>query len=385
MTRVLVAPDSLKGSLSAAAVAAAIATGVHRADPTAEVIERPMADGGEGTMAILLEVWGGEPVVVATVDPRGRPMEAAYGRVGTSGGMAVVEFAAAGGLPLVDDAPDPLAADSWGTGMLLRHALEHGVGELVVCLGGSASTDGGAGILRALGARLLDATGAELAPGGGALINLDRVELDGLLDIARRARWTLACDVTNPLLGRTGAAAAFGPQKGATPHQVDRLDEGLGRLAEALAAAGCSRVHHVPGAGAAGGAAGGLAAVFAADPAPGADLVADAVGLDEALAGVDLVITAEGRIDEQSAAGKVVGTVARRAQRAGVPAIGLAGAVAGDLAELHTLGLAAAFSFADRPLSLAQSTAQAAELLEKAAEQVIRLFQASSARMLPDS
>ncbi|MDQ3782789.1 MAG: glycerate kinase, partial [Actinomycetota bacterium] len=197
MTRVLVAPDSLKGSLSAAAVAGAIAAGVRRADTFAEVIERPMADGGEGTMAILLEVWGGEPIVVATVDPLGRPMEATYGRVGAGvGGTAVVELAAAGGLPLIGDAPDPLAADSWGTGVLLRHALEHGAAELVVCLGGSASTDGGAGILRALGARLLDTTGTELAPGGGALVDLDRVELDGLLGEARRARWTLACDVT---------------------------------------------------------------------------------------------------------------------------------------------------------------------------------------------
>ncbi|MBA2338291.1 MAG: glycerate kinase, partial [Acidimicrobiia bacterium] len=203
MIRVLVAPDSLKGSLSAAAVAAAIAAGVRRADPFAEVIERPMADGGEGALAILLEVWGGESVAVATVDPLGRPMEATYGRVnaagvGGSGGTAVVEFAAAGGLPLVGDAPDPVAADSWGTGLLLRHALEHGAEKLVVCLGGSASTDGGAGILRALGVRLLDAAGAELAPGGGTLVDLDRVDLGGLMDAARRARWTLACDVTNP-------------------------------------------------------------------------------------------------------------------------------------------------------------------------------------------
>jgi glycerate 2-kinase len=375
MTRVVVAPDSLKGSLDAFAAAAAISAGVRRADPSIELVEVPMADGGEGTAAVLRSVWGGELVSIDTLDPLGRHLAAPYLR--TPDGRAVVEFAAAGGLPLVSDAPDALRADSRGTGILLHHAIEHGATEVVVCLGGSASTDGGAGAFASLGARFLDADGRHLPPGGGSLARLDRVDLDGLVDGFRRVLWTLLCDVTNPMVGPTGAAASFGPQKGASADDVVLLDAGLARLADALETAGCPPVRHLRGAGAAGGAGGGLAAVTGAALLQGAEVVAAAVRLDEAIDRADLVITAEGRIDSQSAAGKVVGAVARHAGALGVPVVGLAGSVAPGFDPAATLGLAATVPIAGGPVGEAEAMTRAGELLTLAAERSVQLLGAS--------
>ena len=369
MTKVVVAPDSLKGSLDAFAAAAAIGAGVRRADPSIEVVEVPMADGGEGTVAVLRSAWGGAPLSVDTLDPLGRHLVAAYLR--TSDGRAVVELAASGGLPLVSDALDPLRADSRGTGILLRHAIEHGATEVVICLGGSASTDGGAGVLASLGARFLDAGGRDLPPGGGMLARLDRVDLAGLVDGFRRVRWTLLCDVTNPMVGPAGSAASFGPQKGATADDIALLDAGLTRLADALEEVGCPPVRHRSGAGAAGGAGGGLAAVTGADLVPGAEVVAAAVRLDDAIGGADLVFTAEGRIDAQSAAGKVVGAVARHARARGVPVVGLAGSVAPGFDPVATLGLAAVEMLGGGRLGVAESMARAGELLAEAAAEAV--------------
>jgi glycerate kinase len=370
MTRIVVAPDSLKGSLSTFEAVSAIASGVRRTLPDSEVIEVPMADGGEGTVAVLSAVWGGERLVVDTLDPRGRPMAASYVRLGD--GRAVVEVAAAGGLPIVADAPDAVGADSRGTGILLHHAVEHGATEVVLGLGGSASTDGGAGALTSLGARLLDAAGTVLTCGGGALPDLDRVDLDGILPTARRARWTLLCDVANPLVGPGGSAVTFGPQKGATAEDVARLDQGLHRLADALAEAGCRRVHHLPGAGAAGGIAGGLAAVFDAELLPGAEVVADVVGLDQALGAADLVITAEGRIDATSAGGKVVGVVARRAARFGVPVLALCGSTDSGFDAARAMGLAGIEVVGGGRLTLAESMRDGGTLLAETAAEAVR-------------
>ena len=285
----------------------------------------------------------------------------------------MVELAAAGGLPLVSDALDPLRADS-GDRILLHHAIVHGATEVMVCLGGSASTDGGAGALTALGARFVDAGGQPLSPGGGSLARLNRVDLDGLIDGFRHVQWTLLCDVTNPMVGADGAAASFGPQKGATPDDIALLDAGLARLADALEEAGCPPVRHRSGAGAAGGAGGGLAAVTGAELLRGAEVVAKAVGLDEAIDGADLVITAEGRIDAQSAAGKVVGAVARHARALGVPAVGLAGSVASGFDPVATLGLAATLTIAGGAVGEAEAMGRAGELLTLAAERAMRLL-----------
>ncbi|WP_233359211.1 glycerate kinase [Thermomonospora amylolytica] len=369
----VVAPDSFKGSLDAAAVCAAVEEGVRRARPDAEVLRVPMADGGEGTLDCFLGALGGTEVRLECADPLGRPVRARYGLSG-DGRSAVVELAAASGLPLVaEDERDPLRADTSGTGALIADAVRRGAREVLVCLGGSATSDGGTGLLRALGVRFLDAGGRELPPGGGPLARLADIDDSGVPEAVRATRLRVACDVTNPMVGPDGAAAVFGPQKGATPEQVRELDAALGRLADVIAARFGVRVHDLPGAGAAGGACGGLVGVLGAETAPGGDLVADLVGLDAAVAGADLVITGEGRLDAQSAAGKVVSVVAGRAARAGAPVVALAGAVAGPLAELHARGLTAAFSIADGPRTLAEMTADAGRLLADAAEQAVRL------------
>ncbi|WP_067465297.1 glycerate kinase [Actinomadura macra] len=372
--RVVIAPDSFKGSLSAAAVCAAIEAGVRRAAPAADVVAVPMADGGEGTLDCFLAARGGVPVEVAATDPLGRPVTARYALSG-DGSSAVVELAAASGLPLVEDVPpDPLGASSTGTGELIADAVRRGARDVLVCVGGSASTDGGAGLLGALGMRFLDVSGGGLPPGGAALARLERIDDSGVPAEVRATRVRVACDVTNPLVGPSGAAAVFGPQKGATPAQVRELDAALTRFADVLAARSGVRVHDLPGAGAAGGTCGGLVAALGAEPAPGAALVAEAVGLPAALTGADLVITGEGRVDGQSAGGKVVSAVATLASERGVPAVALAGGVAGPLGGLHELGLTAAFSLADGPRTLDELKSEAAPLLAALADQVIRLL-----------
>jgi glycerate kinase len=372
--RVVVAPDSFKGSLAAAEVCAAVEAGVRRAVPHAEVTAVPMADGGEGTLDCFLRARGGDAVEVAAADPLGRPVKARYALSG-DGRSAVVELAAASGLPLVEDVPpDPMNAATTGTGELIADAVRRGARDVLVCIGGSASTDGGTGLLRALGVRFLDAAGAELPPGGAALARLASIDDSAVPDAVRAARFRVACDVTNPLVGPDGAAAVFGPQKGASPGQVAELDAALTVFADVLAARGGPRVHDLPGAGAAGGTCGGLVGVLGAEPSGGALLVAEAVGLPSALTGADLVITGEGRVDGQSAGGKVVSAVAALAQAHGVPCVALAGGVAGPLGELHALGLTAAFSLANGPSTLDDLKTQAAPLLTAVAEQTTRLF-----------
>ncbi|MGI5422557.1 glycerate kinase [Actinomadura luteofluorescens] len=372
--RVVVAPDSFKGSLSAAQVCAAVAEGVRRAAPGADVAAVPMADGGEGTLDCFLSARGGDAVEVAATDPVGRPVKARYALSG-DGRSAVVELAAASGLPLVEDLPpDPMNAATTGTGELIADAVRRGARDVLVCIGGSASTDGGAGLLRALGVRFLDAAGVELPPGGAALARLASIDDSGVPEEVRATRFRVACDVTNPLVGPDGAAAVFGPQKGASPGQVAELDAALAVFADAVAARGGPRVHDLPGAGAAGGTCGGLVGLLGAEPSGGALLVAEAVGLPAALDGADLVVTGEGRVDGQSAGGKVVSAVAALARDRGVPCVALAGGVAGPLEELHALGLTAAFSLADGPRTLAELKAGAAPLLTAVAEQAVRLF-----------
>ncbi|MER5766312.1 glycerate kinase [Streptomyces sp. NPDC001985] len=370
--RVVIAPDSFKGSLTATSVCAAIETGVRRALPDADVVRVPMADGGEGTLDCILGATGGEEIGLTVSGPLGWPVRARYG-LAADGRSAVVELAAASGLPLLAGATDALRADTTGTGELIADAVRRGAREVLVCIGGSASTDGGTGLLRALGARFEDAAGDELPPGGGALAGLARVDAGGVGDAVRQTRFRIACDVTNPLVGPEGAAAVFGPQKGATPDQVRQLDRALTRFGDVLAGQFGVRVHELPGAGAAGGTCGGMVAVLGAEPVRGCELVAETVGLPAALTGADLVITGEGRLDRQSAAGKVVSMVARLAGERGVPAVALAGQIVHPLDDLYAIGLTAAFGIADGPRTLTAMTGDAARLLAAAAEQTVRL------------
>jgi glycerate kinase len=323
--RVLIAPDSFKGSISAAAAATALAAGWLAVRPGDQVTSLPLADGGEGTLDVLAAtVPGARWRRTRVTGPGGGPVQCRWLQL--PGGTAVVELARASGLPLLDR-PDPLGAHTTGLGEVLGRALDLGATRILVGLGGSASTDGGTGALTALGARFLGAAGRPLPPGGGALAALAGADLTGLRPPPAGGVTCLA-DVTAPLLGPRGAAAVFGPQKGAGAAQIARLESGLARLAAVLGGD-----PGAPGAGAAGGTGYGLAAAWGAVFAPGAAELSRLAGLDRALAGADLVITGEGRFDPTSLTGKTCGTVLAAAAAAGVPVALVAGQVSGAVPE----------------------------------------------------
>jgi glycerate 2-kinase len=320
--RVVVAPDSFKGSIGAAGAAAALAEGWLSARPGDQVTCFPLADGGEGTLEVLAAATGaGRWHRAEVTGPGGRRVDSCW--LELPGQTHVIELARASGLPLLA-APDPLRAHTAGVGELIGHALDAGARRMLIALGGSASTDGGSGALTALGARFLDAAGRDLPPGGAALAGLAAADLSGLRP-APPDGVTCLTDVRAPLLGPAGAAAVFGPQKGADARQVEALEAGLGRLAEVLGGRSAA-----PGAGAAGGTAYGLAAAWGAAIVPGAGELCRIAGFDQALAGTDLVITGEGCYDRTSADGKVAGAVFAAAGQAGVPAALVAGVIASD-------------------------------------------------------
>lgn len=369
---VVVAPDSFKGSLTAAGAAAAMARGARAAlGADAEVLELPMADGGEGTLDALLAAWGMEALTVDTVDALGRPRRARCG-LRRDGRTAVLEAAEGNGLPQVSDIPlEPLRADTYGVGLIARSLLDRApdLEEVLLCIGGSASTDGGTGLLTALGVRFVDAAGVETPRGGGGLATISSYADTDLHPRARSVRWRIAVDVDNPLCGPRGAAAVFGPQKGATPQDVAELDAGLAHLADVLEGAGASSsLREEPGTGAAGGLPLAAGALLGATTEPGALLVAEAVGLGPALELADLVLTGEGSLDAQSLDGKVVDAV-RRLAPADLPVVVVAGSVQLDAAACRAAGLTAAFSVAPGPCPLDELLARAAELVEDAAAQ----------------
>ena len=381
---IVIAPDSFKGSCTSIEAAQAIANGVRTAfGARAEVRELPMADGGEGTLDALVAAWGGEVVRVPTSDALGRPREGriGYGKIAGGGLRAIIEAADANGLPAVSDLPlRPLDADSHGVGELIVAALESGVNELLLCVGGSATSDGGAGMLRALGARLLDAQGCDVVAGARGLLDVQHVDVRGIDPRAARVTWRIACDVDNPLTGPRGAAAVFGPQKGADAQQIVEIERGLTRFSALLAAtAGADplELRQQRGIGAAGGLALGLTALFGAQLVPGAQLVSEAIGLCEALAAATLVFTGEGRLDAQSLDGKVVSRVlAEVAPEAAV--IVLAGSIGLSPEETRAAGISAAFSIAQGPAALEEMSADAPSLLEATAGQVCGAILAAS-------
>jgi len=325
--RVLIAPDKFRGTLTAAQAAHAVRAGWRRARPDDQVVEVPMADGGEGTLDAMVEALGGERRRASVQGPLGDPVDAEYGIVsGPSGVTAVVEMARASGLDLIGEARrDPKRTTTRGTGELIRAALGAVPAEVLVCIGGSATNDGGAGLAQALGVRLLDKAGGEIGPGGVALLDLDRIDLSGLgLDVGR-TRFLVACDVDSPLTGPQGASVVFGPQKGATAGDVLLLDRALGHLAAVIFRDLGLDVRDLPGSGAAGGLGAGLVAFLGAHLRPGVELVMDAVGFRRRLEAADLVVTGEGTLDEQSLRGKVPAGVMGAALVAGVPAIVLCG------------------------------------------------------------
>jgi len=325
--RVLIAPDKFRGTLTAAQAARAVATGWRRARPDDEVVEVPMADGGEGTLDAMVDALDGERRRASVHGPLGDAVGAEYGIVpGPSGVMAVVEMARASGLALIGEARrDPKRTTTRGTGELILAALGAAPAEVVVCIGGSATNDGGAGLAQALGVQLLDRAGGEIGPGGAALLDLQRIDVSGVEPAVRRTRFLVACDVENPLTGPQGASVVFGPQKGATADDVLLLDRALGHLAAVIFRDLGLDVRDLPGGGAAGGLGAGLVAFLGAHLRPGVELVMNAVDLGRRMEGADLVVTGEGTLDEQSLHGKVPVGVIEAARGRGVPAIVLCG------------------------------------------------------------
>lgn len=375
MRRIIVAPDSFKESLSAPEVAAAIVKGIKRVLPTVETVTIPMADGGEGLTSTLVTTTGGQIKTATVTGPLGTPVQASWGILG-DGRTAVVEMAQASGLPLVpQDKRDPLATTTTGTGELILEALDAGCRQLIVGIGGSATNDGGAGMAQALGVKLLDTGGNLIPPGAAGLELLARIETDTLDSRIKNVNIQVACDVDNPLCGPRGASAVYGPQKGATPEMVTRLDAALAHLATVIARDLGKDIHDLPGAGAAGGLGAGLVAFLDANLRRGIDLVMEALGLEVTLeAGADLVITGEGEINHQTAYGKVPTGVARVASKYNIPVVALAGSIGEGANVVYNHGIKSFMSIVPRPVPLSYCMENAAELLADAAERLIRLL-----------
>jgi glycerate 2-kinase len=369
--RVVVAPDKFEGSLSAGQAASAIQAGLRRARPDVEVVRLPIGDGGAGTLDALI-ASGFERVPVPAGGPTGEPVEAA---IAVQGQRAFVEMAEASGLQrLPGGRPAPLEASTSGTGELVRAALDRGARQLVLGIGGSASTDGGAGMAAALGVRFLDQGGAELPPGGAALLRLARVDLTGLDPRLRQVEVTVASDVDNPLVGPEGAAHVYGPQKGAGPDDVLLLDSALRRYARVLADDLGLELAATPGAGAAGGLGAGAIAFLGARIRPGIELVLELIGFQDAVAEADLVVTGEGKLDAQTLRGKAPVGVARAANAHGVPVVALAGAVEVADRELRAAGFEEAHALLDLEPDPQRCMAEAASLLERLSERVGRAW-----------
>jgi glycerate kinase len=368
--KIVIAPDSYKESLSALEVATAIESGFREIFPTAEYVKLPVADGGEGTVEAMVAATCGRIVNVAVKGPLGEAVEGFYGLSGDEQ-CAFIEMAAASGLELVPAAQrDPLVTTSWGTGELIRHALDSGVKHIIIGIGGSATNDGGAGMVQALGAKLLDKQGQQIGPGGAALEALASIDVRELDKRLADCRIEVACDVTNPLTGKEGASAIFGPQKGATPKMIARLDQALGHYAKLIARDLDVEVLNLAGGGAAGGMGAGLFAFCGAELRRGIEIVTEALSLDAHVADADLVITGEGRIDSQTINGKVPVGVASVAKRYNVPVIGIAGSLTADVGVVHDHGIDAVFSVIYKICSLDDALANAGENVRMAARNI---------------
>ena len=368
--KIVIAPDSFKESLSSMEVASAIEAGFKAIYPAAEYVKLPIADGGEGTVAALVEATSGELVDVSVTGPLGTPVESFYGRSG-DGLTAVIEMAAASGLDLVPPAQrNPLKTTSFGTGELILHALDSGVRNFIIGIGGSATNDGGIGMLQALGAQLQDASNEQIGYGGGSIGQLSKIDISSLDSRLKDCRIQVACDVDNPLTGERGASAIFGPQKGATPEMVAELDSNLAHFAELIRRDLGKDIEQSAGAGAAGGMGAALLAFLDADLRPGVEIVVEAIKLADAVQGASLVITGEGRMDKQTVFGKAPIGVARVAAAQQVPVIGLAGSLGEGVEAVYDHGIMAVFSVVLGPCSLEQALKEASTNVEMTARNV---------------
>lgn len=368
------APDSYKGSLSSIQAAAAMERGIQDVFPSAEIIKVPVADGGEGTVEALLAATGGRLMKTEVMGPLGDKVEAHWSILG-DGKTAVIEMAAASGLPLVPkDRRNPLLATTYGTGQLIQAALDAGIRSLILGIGGSATNDGGAGMARALGVKFLDQLNRELPNGGAALKHLRRIDISGLDLRLASTKILVACDVDNPLCGPCGASAVYGPQKGATLEMVTELDQALNHYAQLAKSATGREVAEIPGAGAAGGLGAGLLFFTPAELRPGIQIILEAAGFEEKIKEADLIITGEGRTDRQTAHGKAPAGVAALAQKYKVPVVCLSGGLGPGHEDVLQKGISGLMSIVPEPMSLEACLGNANRLVSEAAARLCRLI-----------
>jgi len=370
--KIVVAPDSFKESLSASQVAFAISEGIKKVVPDAEITCIPFADGGEGTVEALVTATSGRIVKTASVDALNRPIQSFYGILGDAK-TAVVEMAAASGIELL--APEerkPLITSTFGTGLLLKAAIDAGFTEIIIGIGGSATNDGGAGMAQALGFGLLDKNSRPIGLGGVCLGDLQKIDQSNIHPLLRKVKITVACDVQNPLLGPSGASRIYGPQKGASPETVDLLENNLSHFSEILENEFGKSFAVIPGAGAAGGLGAGLMAFCNAKIISGFELVCELTHLEEKIKQATVVFTGEGKIDAQTVFGKTISGVAKLVKKYDVPVIALAGIAEDDLTELYNLGVTSVHTIAEKPTTIEESKTRAAELLANTAERVAR-------------
>lgn len=372
--RIIIAPDSFKGSLSAVEAASSINRGIKKAFSDAETVLLPVGDGGEGTMETLVAATEGEIRAVPVTGPLGNRIEAAYGVLG-DGETCVIEMASASGLHLVPEGKlSPLEATTFGTGELILQALNDGFTTFIIGLGGSATNDGGSGMLQALGMNLLDEQGNEISRGGGELNKVNRIDMKSFDKRIQKSRFVIASDVQNPLIGHQGASYIFGPQKGATAEEVVLLDSNMMVWADEVAKTTGIELHNKPGAGAAGGIGGAFQAFFPVEMKRGVDVVLEYTKLEIELENTDLVITGEGQVDSQTVFGKTALGVAQIANRKNVPTIIIAGSIGKDIDALFDYGVVSINSIINRPMTLKEAIENAEELLASCAEQVVRSY-----------
>ncbi len=372
--KIVIAPQTFKGSISALDAAKAMREGILEVFPNADTLLVPVADGGDGTLETLVEGSGGEIREAEVTGPLGERRNAEWGAMG-DGVTAVIEMARTSGLALVPlDHRDPLNATTYGLGEIVCAALDYGFRRFIMGIGGSATNDAGAGMAQALGVRLLDDKGDELAHGGAALASLARIDMSSADSRIRESSFLVACDVSNPLTGPEGASAIYGPQKGATPEMVQTLDAALLHFSDVVRHDIGAEINDLQGAGAAGGLGGGMVAFLNADLRAGVDIVMDTVGLDDALEGADLVLTGEGALDYQTVYSKAPIGVAERAQRRGMPVVAIAGTLGDRYHLVHDHGIEAALAITSAPMSLEEASSRAADLIADTTAQAMRLL-----------
>ncbi|WP_028389838.1 glycerate kinase [Bacillus cihuensis] len=372
--KIVIAPDSFKGSLSAVEASISIKKGIKRAFPAAETVLLPIGDGGEGTMETLVVATGGSKRSVSVTGPLGESVEAEYGILG-NGETCVIEMASASGLAhITSDKLNPRLATTYGTGELIKQALDDGFQSFILAIGGSATNDGGAGMLQALGLKLLDEEGKEISFGGAELARINSIDISGFDKRIKGMKFLIASDVQNPLIGPDGASSVFGPQKGATIEDVKILDQCLTHWANEVEKVTGIHLHDLQGAGAAGGLGGAFQAFFPAEMRRGIDIVIEYTKLEQALVGADLVITGEGQVDYQTASGKTPMGVAQAAKGLGIPTIILAGSIGQGVETLYQFGVVSVNSIINKPMKLNEAMERADELVEHCSEQVARTF-----------